>query len=58
VNGKKAQLETCADDRGVFRVGILSRESRCWADYSSAGHSAVSQALLDFSINLHDILNI
>jgi hypothetical protein len=26
VNGKKAQLETCTDDRSVFRVGILSRE--------------------------------
>jgi hypothetical protein len=26
VNGKKAQLETSADDRGVFRVGILSIE--------------------------------
>jgi hypothetical protein len=26
VNGKKAQLETSADNRGGFHVGILSRE--------------------------------
>jgi hypothetical protein len=58
VNGKKAQLETSSDDRGVFGVGILSSKFNALCGFVECGSSCGQPGAVSFSINLHDILNI